>query len=138
MIQPEELRDTDMLETMSPARPSTLNAADAVRDSARDSASSETDAGLDDPAIEETDVIELEADSGTEFLDPESQFVKATEPRTREIPITDLEEEFEEDLVHSPELADMSTPGEVDIEDLNEDALDDALPPDARLDRIEE
>lgn len=54
----------------------------------------------------------------------------------REIPITDLPDAPRETLVHSPELADMSSPGEVDIEDLDEDAAYDALPPDARLDRI--
>jgi hypothetical protein len=32
----------------------------------------------------------------------------------------------------------MNSPGEVDIEDLDEDAARDAIPPDARLDKVEE
>ncbi len=41
--------------------------------------------------------------------------------------------------IHSPELSAPDTPGEVDIEDLDEHDLDGTpLPPDARLDPIEE
>ena len=41
--------------------------------------------------------------------------------------------------IHSPELSAPDTPGEVDIEDLDESALDGTpIPPDARLDPIEE
>ena len=56
----------------------------------------------------------------------------------REIPMTDLSAPRDDAGVHSPELADLNTPGEIDIEDLDEDAVSDALPPDARLDPLEE
>ena len=60
------------------------------------------------------------------------------EYRRREIPMTDLNLPPDDSGVHSPELADLNTPGEIDIEDLDEDAVNDALPPDARLDPLEE
>lgn len=56
----------------------------------------------------------------------------------REIPMTDLPAARRNDAVHSPELSDLNTPGEIDIEDLDEDAVNDVLPPDARLDPLEE
>lgn len=60
------------------------------------------------------------------------------EYRRREIPMTDLPILPDDAGVHSPELSDLNTPGEIDIEDLDEDAVNDALPPDARLDPLEE
>jgi hypothetical protein len=56
----------------------------------------------------------------------------------REIPMSDLPLAPDDAGVHSPELSDLNTPGEIDIEDLDEDAVSDALPPDARLDPLEE
>ncbi len=56
----------------------------------------------------------------------------------REIPMSDLPTLPDDAGVHSPELSDLNTPGEIDIEDLDEDAVNDALPPDARLDPLEE
>jgi hypothetical protein len=56
-----------------------------------------------------------------------------------EILESDLDEMPGDNAIHSPELADMNVPGEVDIEDLGEDDLDGTdLPEDARLDRLEE
>ena len=41
--------------------------------------------------------------------------------------------------IHSPEMSDMNIPGEIDIEDLDEDDVDGTdIPEDARLDRLEE
>lgn len=65
----------------------------------------------------------------------------ASEPRQgfEEILETDLESELNDDDVHSPETSDMNVPGEIDIEGLDEDALDGTdIPADARLDRLEE
>jgi|GEM_PF-4451487 len=61
-----------------------------------------------------------------------------TEYTRREIPMSDLPTVPDDAGVHSPELSDLNTPGEIDIEDLDEDAVSDALPPDARLDPLEE
>ena len=59
-----------------------------------------------------------------------------------EILESDMDEDFTDggrtDSIHSPELSDMNNPGEIDIEDLDEQALEDVLPVDARLDPIEE
>ena len=59
-----------------------------------------------------------------------------------EILESDLGENFTDggasDAIHSPEMSDMNNPGEIDIEDLDEDAVRELLPPDARLDPIEE
>lgn len=59
-----------------------------------------------------------------------------------EILESDMEEDFTDggrsDSIHSPEMSDMNNPGEIDIEDLDEQALEDVLPVDARLDPIEE
>lgn len=89
-----------------------------------ESRSSESDAGLDDGAWTEPDA-ELDAD-----------FDEAGEPR--EIPMTDVEDLLPVSRVHSFELSDLSSPGDVDIEDLDESDLDDTdLPADARLDPLE-
>ena len=56
-----------------------------------------------------------------------------------EILESDLDDMPGNTSIHSPELADMNVPGEIDIEDLGEDDLDGTdLPEDARLDRLEE
>jgi hypothetical protein len=59
-----------------------------------------------------------------------------------EILESDMDEDFTDggrpDSIHSPEMSDMNNPGEIDIEDLDEEALSEILPPDARLDPIEE
>jgi hypothetical protein len=56
-----------------------------------------------------------------------------------EILESDLDEMPGDNAIHSPEMADMNVPGEIDIEDLGEDDLDGTnLPADARLDPLEE
>lgn len=108
----------DYLETMSPANPGTP-------DVPEESPSAEYDAGLDNQDARENDWP-----SPGEVLEDNMR-----EYSRQEIPVTDLPDAPREDTLHSPELADMNVPGEIDIEDLDEDAARDALPPDARLDR---
>jgi hypothetical protein len=72
------------------------------------------------------------ASLNTDF-DPE-----APDRPVEEIPLSDLQDDPSEGLLHSPDMSDMNVPGAIDIEDLSDDALDDILPPDARLDRLEE
>ena len=124
MPQPPEHGDSEILETMSKANPSTP-------DGPADSPSSEVDAGLDDPVMDELDNgIGLEEDADLDENLPDGEI--------REISMTDLDDAPNEDIIHSPELSDMNIPGELDIEGLDEDALEDAgLPPDALLDRLE-
>lgn len=125
MPQPPEHGDSEIMETMSRANPSTP-------DGPPDSPSSETDAGLDDPAL-----VEIDNDFG---LEDESDDLNENLPANeiREIPMSDLDDAPDEDIIHSPELSDMNVPGELDIEGLDEDALTDAgLPPDALLDHLE-
>ena len=126
-ITQDQNAPTDYLETISSSNPSTP-------DLPEDSPTSAFDAGLDDAQLDEAEIEEMaDKPAPGEVLEDDEQ-----EYSRREIPFTDLPDAPRESLVHSPEMADMSSPGEVDIEDLDEDAAYDALPPDARLDRIEE
>jgi hypothetical protein len=118
---------TDYLETISQSNPSTP-------DVPEDSPTSAFDAGLDDEQLDEAQIEEM-ADNpaaGEVLEDDESEYSR------REIPMTDLPDAPREDFVHSPVMSDMNSPGEIDIEDLDEKAARDALPPDARLDPIED
>jgi hypothetical protein len=126
-ITQDQNAPTDYLETISQSNPSTP-------DVPEDSPTSGYDAGLDDEQLDEGQIEEM-ADvpaAGEVLEDNESEYSRM------EIPMTDLPDAPREDPVHSPELADMNSPGEVDIEDLDEDAARDAIPPDARLDKVEE
>lgn len=123
--------NTDRLETTS--RNSTTENADASP-FRPDSPTSASDAGLDDELLEETgaddDLLEddLNAADG-EFDDDTATGI--------EIPISDIE--TEPTNLASPELSDLNVPGEIDIEELDEHALDDTdLPADARLDPLED
>ena len=103
--------DTDRMETLQPGvKPMT------------DSPSSEADAGLIDPTRNDEDTT-LDAD-----------FDAA--PASPEVPMSDLN--TAEPQLHSPVQGSMNAPGEVDIEELDEDAVRDLLPPDARLDALED
>jgi hypothetical protein len=125
MPQPPEHGDSEILETMSGANPNTP----AERS---DSPSSEVDAGLDDPLMDD---IDNGFGSDTELGDLDENLPNS---ELREIAMSDLDDAPNEDAIHSPELSDMNIPGELDIEGLDEDALTDAgLPPDALLDRLE-
>lgn len=116
---------SDVMETLSSANPSTP-------DMPEDSPSSEFDAGLDDELLSEGDV-------GGDLSTPgEIGEDNADEYSRREIPMTDLPGAPRENFIHSPDTADMNVPGEIDIEDLDEDSVLDALPPDARLDPLED
>ena len=118
---------TDILETMSSANPSTP-------DGPEDSPTSEFDAGLDDKLSDEAEI----GGNGDQALNGEIEEGEADEYSRREIPMTDLPDAPRENFIHSPEMADMNVPGEIDIEDLGEDAVMEALPPDARLDPLED
>ena len=52
---------------------------------------------------------------------------------------SDLESQGDDDHIHSPDMDAPNVPGEVDIEDLDEEDLDGTdIPEDARLDRLED
>ena len=112
-----EQRETDILETTSSSNPS-------IPDPPAPSASTDQDSGPVRPVLDADGNVIGEDDD----LDAGDQ---------REIPMTDWEGAPHEDVITSPEMADMSSPGEVDIEALDEDAADDLLPPDAKLDHLE-
>lgn len=114
-----EQRETDILETVSSANPS-------IPDAPAPSADSEQDSGLAAPVLDDEGNVIGEDDHLAEDEHP------------REINMTDWEDAPREEVITSPELADMSAPGEVDIEALDEDAASDALPPDAQLDPLED
>lgn len=116
--QQDKNTSPDRLETMQPAGQALPT----------DSPSAAVDAGLDDATQEElgaepvaqANVMELPADE-------------------REIPMTDLADALPATELQSPELSDLNAPGEVDIEDLDEDALSDTdIPRDALLDPLED
>ncbi|MBV9866050.1 MAG: hypothetical protein JO316_11920 [Abitibacteriaceae bacterium] len=110
--------DSDEMETMQPAK----------QNLPADSPSSETDAGLDDDTI---DQLGGEPVAGANVLEIADDI--------REIPMTDLADANMGAGLQSGELSDLNAPGEVDIEELDEDALSDTdIPPDALLDPIEE
>ncbi|MDQ3814954.1 MAG: hypothetical protein M3347_13500 [Armatimonadota bacterium] len=126
--------DSDALESVTPAPPPEAREPRDVFPA--DSPSSERDAGLDDELLEEDggdpDLIEDDLNGhDRDFND------NAPPSEIQEIPIADLAPIRDE--LESPELADLNVPGEIDIEELDDDALDNTdLPPDARLDPIEE
>lgn len=109
-IYSDRIHETDLLESMTPG----------VVDKA-DSASSAADAGLIDPLFD--------ADT-----DMDSEYDEAEEPR--EIPMSDLD--MDTPQLESNEMSDMSSPGEIDIDGLDEKAVEALLPPDARLDPLED
>lgn len=112
-------KDTDQLETLQPS----INPVE-------DSASSEADAGLIDPTREDDDVaLYREMDETTPDVTPDVT-------TDMEIPMSDLE--YHEPQLHSPVMGSMNAPGEVDIEELDEETVREALPPDARLDALED
>ncbi len=113
-----EQRETDILETMSSSNPSIPDAPAPSGDSAQD-------AGLVTPILDDDGNVIGEDDN----LDEDGN--------RREINMTDWEDAPHEDVITSPEMADMSSPGEIDIEALDEDAAIDALPLDAQLDPLE-
>jgi len=125
--QDRKRTDTDRLETISAPHP--------LNEDQTDSPSSEIDAGLDDPLIEdEGRIAARQMARGVLDIDDELP----ARP-FEEITMSDLADGMEDDFLSSPEMADLNAPGEVDIEELDEDALDDTdLPEDARLDRLEE
>ena len=125
--QDKQRRDIDRMETVSAAHP--------LNEDQTDSPSSEVDAGLDDPLIEDEGRIETRQISrGALDIDDD-----LPPPPFEEIAMSDLDEGIDDDIIVSPELADMNVPGEVDIEGLDDDALDGTdLPEDARLDRLED
>lgn len=103
------IRDSDNLETATPLQ----------YDVPDESPSSFDDAGL----VENPELID------TNFEDS---------PQTREITMTDLFNESDESGLHSPVMSDLSAPGEIDIEELDENALADTnIPRDALLDPLE-
>ena len=122
---------TDFLETMSPANPSTP-------DGPADSPDSNFDAGLDDELSDEAEIGGNGDQPLSGEMEAEDEDKGSDEYSRREIPITDLTDASREDFIHSPEMSDMNVPGEIDIEDLDEDAVMEALPPDARLDPLED
>jgi hypothetical protein len=106
------LRDNDLLE-------STENTSFGRVD---DSASSEEDAGL----------LQAERDFDSDI---DSDFDAGDGPR--EITMTDALSQGDRPELHSPELSDLSAPGEIDMEELDDFTIEEALPPDARLDPLE-
>jgi hypothetical protein len=101
------IRDSDNLEGATPLQ----------GDVPADSPSSFADAGL----VENPELLDENFEDG---------------PRSREINMTDLFNESDQEGLHSPVMSDLSAPGEVDIEELDEDALADT-PRDALLDPLE-
>ncbi len=106
------LRDNDLLET-------TQNSAFG---DVTDSASSSADAGL------------LDADRDFDSA-IDSDFNDGDAPR--EVTMTDALSQGERPELHPSEYSDMNTPGEIDLEEMDDFTVEEALPPDARLDPLE-
>ena len=129
----DKVYDTDRLETTGTAQ----NGSNGTGTFPTDSASSARDAGLyDELDDEDGDDLDLLIDEDLNATDGDFRD-ENSEVGIREIPMSDLE--TEPGRLSSPEMADLSSPGEVDIEELDEHALDlTDLPADARLDPLEE
>jgi hypothetical protein len=110
--------ETDSLETATPSEAG----------EPEDSASAEDDAGLDDAVLDELNPsLFSDLDEGLPDTPDE------------EVDFSDLANGPRAGGLRSPELADLSSPGEVDIEELPDDALrDSGIPADALLDPLEE
>jgi len=110
--QDANLRDADLLETTENSPFGQMS----------DSPSSSADAGLMD--------VDHEFDS-----DLDSDFNAGGD--SREIAMTDALSEGDRPELHSPVMSAMNAPGDVDIEELDDFTIEEALPPDARLDPLE-
>ena len=86
-----------------------------------DSPTSAADAGLTDTSADFDSDIDSDLD-GADAL---------------EINMTDALSGGDRPELHSPEMADLSSPGEIDMEELDDFTIEEALPPDARLDPLE-
>ena len=86
---------------------------------------------------DEIDEDTFEADLDEEVLEDEDEMAsELSRPGYQVILESDMNEE--DTHIHAPDMDAPNVPGEVDIEDLNEEDLGDALPPDARLDPLED
>ena len=110
--QDDILRDADILESTENSGFGRVS----------DSATSAADAGLTDTSGD------FDSDIDSDFNDGDGPL---------EITMTDALSGGDRPELHSPEMADMSAPGEVDMEELDDFTVEDALPPDARLDPLE-
>jgi hypothetical protein len=125
--------DTDRLETASPVA---ARIADATSNFAADSPTAARDAGLDDELLEE-DGDDLDLLLEEDLNEADGEFEEDNPRSFVEIPMSDLASA--PSSLGSPEMSDLNVPGEVDIEELDEHALDNTtLPADARLDPLEE
>jgi hypothetical protein len=133
----DKMSDTDRLETTVPldAHPGDDTAAFPS-----DSPTMASDAGLDDELLDEDgDNLDLLVDEDLNASASDTDFDKLGTENGGivEIPMSDLPSQ--PGGLGSPEMSDLNLPGEVDIEELDENALDlTDLPADARLDRLEE
>lgn len=82
-----------------------------------DSPSSEADAGLIDATRDVTTPTDDVFDRDNTAM---------------ELPMADVD--IEPETLHMPVMSDMDAPGEIDIEELDDETVEAALPPDARLD----
>ena len=127
--------DTDRLETTMPGA---RDARDETPAFPPDSSSAASDAGLDDEvADEDGDNLDLLVDEDLNASDNDFDKLGTENGGIVEIPMSDLP--GTPSSLGSPEMSDLNMPGEVDIEELDEHALDlTDLPADARLDPLEE
>jgi hypothetical protein len=125
--------DTDRLET---ALPASGDAADDTPNFPLDSPSSASDAGLDDELLDENgNDLDLLLEEDLNAADGEFDDVPPN--GIVEIPMSDIGGPAGD--LAAPEMSDLNVPGEIDIEELDEHALDNTdLPADARLDPLEE
>jgi len=110
--QDANLRDADILESTENSGFERMS----------DSPSSSADAGLIDVDHE------FDSDLDADLNDDDD---------AREINMTDALSGGDRPELHSPEMSSLSAPGDVDMEGLDDFTIEEALPPDARLDPLE-
>jgi hypothetical protein len=82
-----------------------------------------------------TDSATSADDAGLPNLDDDANFNDEDGPL--EITMTDALSGGDRPELHSPTYSDLDAPGEVDMEELDDFTVEEALPPDARLDSLE-
>ncbi len=133
MNQPRNMEDVPAQEQHEREAVPLASGADA---DVTDDVDTELATALDDEA--DADILQADLDEPV-LLDEDERVNEAmSTPAYQVVLETDLEDEPGAGNIHSPDMDAPNVPGEIDIEDLGEDALDAALPPDARLDRLEE
>lgn len=133
MNQPRKLEDVSAREQHELEAVPLASAADDGVDDVDTVLTAALDADID------ADILESDLDEEMLLDEDERASGAMSTPAYQVILESDLDDAAGAGRIHSPDMDAPNVPGEIDIEDLDESDLDGTdLPPDARLDRLEE